>query len=73
MNGLWLWLLVGVPGAAGMLLGGLGRRADRVAPAIGVVVGAGVVIDAFTLAAGGPAVSAPLVADARFALAVTGL
>jgi NADH-quinone oxidoreductase subunit L len=73
MSGLWLWLLIGVPGAAGMLLGVFGRGVDRVAPAIGIVVGVGVVIDAFALAAGGPTVSAPFVADARFALAVTGL
>jgi NADH-quinone oxidoreductase subunit L len=73
MNGLWLWLLIGVPGAAGTLLGTFGRRVDRVAPAIGIVVGVGVVIDAFVLAAGGPAVSAPFVVDARFGLAMTGL
>jgi NADH-quinone oxidoreductase subunit L len=73
MNGAWLWLLVGVPGAAGVLLGVLGGRADRVAPTVGVVVAVGVMIDAFALAVTGPAVSAPFVANARFGLAMTGL
>jgi NADH-quinone oxidoreductase subunit L len=71
MSGAWLWLLVAVPGVAGMLLCVLGRRLDRVAPAVGVAVSVGVVVDA--LAAAKPAVSAPFVADARFGLAVTGL
>lgn len=73
MSGAWLWLLVAVPGATGGLLGVLGRRADRSAAAVGVIVGVAVVVGAFALAATGPAVSAPFVAGARFGLAVTGL
>ena len=73
MSGAWLWLLVAVPGAAGGLLGVLGRRADRIAAAVGVIVGVAVVVGACALAAAGSAVSAPFVAGARFGLAVTGL
>jgi len=73
MSGVWLWLLVAVPAGVGVLLCVLGRWLDRVAPAVGVAVGVGVVVDAFALAMTGPAVSAPFVADARFGLALTGL
>ncbi|WP_431918862.1 proton-conducting transporter membrane subunit [Micromonospora wenchangensis] len=67
-----LWTLVVLPAAAGgaLLLGG--RRADRVAPALALTVSALVTALAVTVALTRPAVDAPLLAAARWGLAVDG-
>ncbi|TQM38009.1 NADH-quinone oxidoreductase subunit L [Pseudonocardia cypriaca] len=68
-----LWWLVAVPllGGAGLSLAG--RRADRVAPAAGLLVAAAALALAIIAASTRPAVDAPLVAGIRAGLAVDGL
>ncbi|GAA5109567.1 NADH-quinone oxidoreductase subunit 5 family protein [Pseudonocardia adelaidensis] len=68
-----LWWLVAVPLLAGALLAVAGRRADRVAPAAGVLVATGALAIAIAAAVTRPAVDAPLVAGIRAGLAVDGL
>src|SRR4051812_13633802 len=68
-----LWWLVAVPLLAGAGLALAGRRADRVAPAAGVLVAAAALALAITAAVVRPAVDAPLVAGIRAGLAVDGL
>jgi NADH:ubiquinone oxidoreductase subunit 5 (subunit L)/multisubunit Na+/H+ antiporter MnhA subunit len=68
-----LWWLVAVPLLAGAGLALAGRRADRVAPAVGVLVAAAVLALAIFAAVTRPAVDAPLVAGIRAGLAVDGL
>ncbi|MEV0001698.1 proton-conducting transporter membrane subunit [Micromonospora sp. NPDC050980] len=67
-----LWALVVLPAVAGgpLLLGG--RRADRVAPALALGVAALVAALAVAVAAARPAVDAPMMAGARWGLAVDG-
>ncbi|TWF79253.1 NADH:ubiquinone oxidoreductase subunit 5 (subunit L)/multisubunit Na+/H+ antiporter MnhA subunit [Pseudonocardia hierapolitana] len=68
-----LWWLVAVPLLAGAGLALAGRRADRAAPAAGVLVAVAVLALAITAALTRPAVDAPLVAGVRAGLAVDGL
>jgi NADH-quinone oxidoreductase subunit L len=68
-----LWWLVAVPLLAGALLAVAGRRADRVAPAAGMLVAAAALALATAAAVTRPAVDAPLVAGIRAGLAVDGL
>jgi NADH-quinone oxidoreductase subunit L len=68
-----LWSLVAAPLLAGALLTVAGRRADRAAPAAGVLVAAAALAFAITAAVTRPAVDAPLVAGIRAGLAVDGL
>jgi NADH-quinone oxidoreductase subunit L len=68
-----LWWLVAVPLLAGAGLALAGRRADRVAPAAGVLVAVAVLALAIAVAGTRPAVDAPLVAGIRAGLAVDGL
>jgi NADH:ubiquinone oxidoreductase subunit 5 (subunit L)/multisubunit Na+/H+ antiporter MnhA subunit len=68
-----LWWLVAVPLLAGAGLALAGRRADRVAPAVGLLVAAAVLAFAVTAAVTRPAADAPLVAGIRAGLAVDGL
>jgi NADH:ubiquinone oxidoreductase subunit 5 (subunit L)/multisubunit Na+/H+ antiporter MnhA subunit len=68
-----LWGLVGAPLLAGALLAVTGRRADRVAPAVGVLVAAVVLGLALAVALARPTVDAPLVSGIRAGLAVDGL
>jgi NADH-quinone oxidoreductase subunit L len=68
-----LWWLVAVPLVTGAFLSGSGRRADRVAPAAGVLVAAAALALAIVAAVTRPAVDAPLVAGIRAGLAVDGL
>lgn len=68
-----LWLLVAVPLGAGALLAAAGRRADRVAPGIGVAVSLVVLAAAVAAAADRPRVEAPLLAGIPAGLAVDGL
>jgi NADH-quinone oxidoreductase subunit L len=68
-----LWWLVAVPLLAGALLTVAGRRADRVAPAAGLLVAVAASGLAIAAAVTRPAVDAPLVAGIRAGLAVDGL
>jgi NADH:ubiquinone oxidoreductase subunit 5 (subunit L)/multisubunit Na+/H+ antiporter MnhA subunit len=68
-----LWSLVAVPLLAGAGLAVAGRRADRLAPAAGVLVAAAVLALAIAAAVTRPAVDAPLLAGIRAGLAVDGL
>jgi NADH-quinone oxidoreductase subunit L len=70
---LLLWSLVAVPLLVGALLAVAGRRADRAAPAAGVLVAAGVLALAIAAAFARPVVDAPLVAGIRAGLAVDAL
>ena len=72
MSGL-LWLLPALPLGAGAALAVAGRRADRVAPPVGVLVATLVLADAALVAAGRPRVSAPFLAGIPAGLAVDGL
>src|SRR4051812_36456355 len=65
--------LVAVPLGAGALLALTGRRADRLAPPLSVVLAAVVLALAVAAAVLRPAVDAPLVAGIRAGLAVDGL
>jgi NADH-quinone oxidoreductase subunit L len=67
------WLLVAVPLGAGAVLACAGRRADRVAPALGVAVAAVTLILAIAAAARRPEATAPLLAGIDARLAVDGL
>lgn len=68
-----LWLLPGVPLVTGALMALAGRRADRVAPWLGVAVAAVSLMLALLLAADRPAVTAPFLAGLPVSLAVDGL
>jgi NADH-quinone oxidoreductase subunit L len=68
-----LWSLVAVPPLAGAGLALAGRRADRVAPAAGVLVAAAALALAIAAAVARPAVDAPFLAGIRAGLAVDGL
>lgn len=68
-----LWLLIGVPLAAGALLTLGGRGADRIAYVGSCVVAAGVVALAVVAAAARPAVAAPFLLGAPVRLGVDGL
>lgn len=68
-----LWSLVAVPLVGGGLLAVAGRRADRAAPVLGVVVAAATLALAVAAAVVRPAVDAPLLAGIRAGLAVDDL
>ena len=72
MTGL-LWAIAAVPAAVGTLLCVLGRRADRVAPAVGAGTAALVLALSITVAAGRPATGAPFLPGASFGLGVDAL
>ena len=68
-----LWSLVAVPLAAGAVLALAGRRADRFAAPVSVVLAAVVLALAVAAAAVRPSADAPLFAGIRAGLAVDGL
>jgi NADH-quinone oxidoreductase subunit L len=68
-----LWLLVAGPLGVGALLAAAGRRSDRVAPGVAVVISLLVLADAAAVAVGRPRVQAPLLAGIPAGLAVDGL
>ena len=72
MSGL-LFVLIVLPGAAGIGLALAGRRADRAAPAAAVVVSAVVLAAAGTAAILRPSLSVPFMAGAAFGLDVDAL
>ncbi len=72
MNAL-LWSLVLTPGVGGAVLCLSGRRAERIAVPLSLVVAVFVTGAAATVAAGRPTVSAPFVAGSTFGLSVDGL
>jgi NADH:ubiquinone oxidoreductase subunit 5 (subunit L)/multisubunit Na+/H+ antiporter MnhA subunit len=68
-----LWLLPGLPLAAGALLCLARPASDRLAPWLGVAVGAVALVLAVVAAAGRPSVAAPFLAGLPVGLAVDGL
>ncbi|MCZ2839351.1 proton-conducting transporter transmembrane domain-containing protein [Modestobacter sp. VKM Ac-2985] len=72
MTGL-LWACATVPAAVGAGLCVSGRRADRVAPALGIVTAGVVLALSVAVALGRPATSAPFLPGAEFGLAVDAL
>lgn len=68
-----LWSLVAVPSVGGGLLALAGRRADRVAAELGVLLAGAVLALAVAAAVARPAVDAPLLVGIRAGLAVDGL
>jgi NADH-quinone oxidoreductase subunit L len=68
-----LWFLIAVPLLAGGLLATAGRRADRAAPVVGVLVAAATLALASAAAVARPVAGAPLLAGIRAGLAVDGL
>jgi NADH-quinone oxidoreductase subunit L len=68
-----LWWLVAVPLLTGALLTVAGRRADRVAPVVGMLVAVAALALAIAAAVSRPVVDAPLVIGIRAGLAVDGL
>ncbi|MEV0634481.1 proton-conducting transporter membrane subunit [Streptomyces sp. NPDC050619] len=68
-----LWALVALPLAAGALLLGVGRRADRVAPAVALTVTAAALGLAITAAFRHPSVRAPFLDGLPMRFAVDGL
>lgn len=68
-----LWSLIGLPIVAGGVLAVAGRRADRVAPVLGMGVAATALALAAAVAVARPAVEAPLLAGIRAGLAVDAL
>ncbi len=73
MSELALWVLVILPGAVGTVLCLGGRRTDRVARSLAIAAAAAVTALAAVVAFDRPAVSAPFVAGADFALGVDAL
>jgi NADH-quinone oxidoreductase subunit L len=67
------WLLPGLPLGVGAMLAALGRRANRLAPAVAVAAAAVTVAVAAAVAVGRPRVTAPLFAGIPAGLAVDGL
>ncbi|KGH47523.1 NADH dehydrogenase [Modestobacter caceresii] len=72
MTGL-LWACAAVPAVVGAGLCVTGRRADRVAPAVGIVTAGVVLVLSIAVALGRPAGSAPFLPGAVFGLAVDAL
>ncbi|MBF6289944.1 NADH-quinone oxidoreductase subunit L [Nocardia farcinica] len=68
-----LWSLIALPGLAGAALLVCGRRADRVAPVLGVAVAAVSTVLAALTAVERPSGSAPLLAGIPFVVGVDGL
>ncbi|WP_308259206.1 NADH-quinone oxidoreductase subunit L [Pseudonocardia sp. H11422] len=68
-----LWSLIAVPLAVGGLLAPAGRRAGRVAPAVGLLVAAVTAVLAVVAAVRRPVVDAPFLAGIRAGLAVDDL
>ncbi|MGQ0576256.1 MAG: proton-conducting transporter transmembrane domain-containing protein [Pseudonocardia sp.] len=73
MSRVLLTALVALPAAGGALLALAGRRADRAAPAIGLLLAAATLALAVGAAIARPAVDAPFLAGIRAGLAVDGL